>query len=81
MAEGVVSQFERHLQSWSVKYPWLIWDLALRHSCHPWMTTWPVPQAWAQKDTRLPEHFTATEMEVALGLPKDFSLAIHSKKD
>eukprot|EP00971_Amphidinium_carterae_P232557 4614965-Amphidinium_carterae.2 len=45
------------------------------------MTTWPVPQAPAQKDERWPESITATELEVALGLPKDVSLAILSKKD
>eukprot|EP00971_Amphidinium_carterae_P069956 1384211-Amphidinium_carterae.1 len=81
MAEGVDCQLEEHLQFWRVLYPWLIWDLALRRSSHQWMTSWLAPQACAQKVERWPPHITAAEMEVALGLPKGFSLAILSKKD
>eukprot|EP00971_Amphidinium_carterae_P062357 1234300-Amphidinium_carterae.2 len=59
---------ERHLAVWRRQHPWLEWDLLVRGS------------DWPQKDTGL-AGCTSQEMELKLGLPKDYSLAILSKKD
>eukprot|EP00971_Amphidinium_carterae_P091064 1802621-Amphidinium_carterae.2 len=78
LAEGVV--LERHVTAWRPRHPGLIWDLLQRGSGLFWETSWPMPQAVAKvNEVSMAE--SANSLERTMGLPKDFTLAILSKRD